>query len=189
MQEIWKDIEDYEGLYQVSDVGRVRSLDRYVHHSCGGKAKLKGIIKRLTPDKDGYLLVGLSGNGEKPTAGKVHRLVAISFIENPENKPTINHKDGDKSNNHKDNVEWATRSENTRHAIDSKLLKLEMPIIQLSLRGDFINEYKSLTNACDRTGANKSTVSMVCNNRRGRVTANGYKWIYKKDYNGIKNNG
>ncbi len=100
MKEIWKPIAGYNGLYQASNIGRVRRNGTILHNFLGTNK---------------YLNVDLYLNGEKKQH-RVHRLVAAAFIPNPENKPTVNHKDGDKQNNIVTNLEWATRSENILHS-------------------------------------------------------------------------
>jgi predicted XRE-type DNA-binding protein len=118
--EIWKDIKDFEGIYQVSNMGRVKSVGRLVNsgkgvHSFTIKEKILAVDYSAS-----YYRVTLSKNG-KIKRFSVHRLVASTFISNPENKPQVNHKDGDKLNNKLDNLEWVTVSENNRHAIDTGL--------------------------------------------------------------------
>ena len=108
MEEIWKDIEGYEGLYQISNLGRVKSFPRK-----GTQTKKEKILKEKR-DKKGYCFVSLNNVGAKPY--KIHRLVAQAFIPNLENKPQINHIDGDKTNNRIDNLEWCNNSENQIHA-------------------------------------------------------------------------
>lgn len=103
MEEIWKDIKDYEGLYQVSNLGRVRKL-----------LPTKTILLKLRLEK--YVRVSLRKNGIRKRFS-VHRLVAISFIPNPHNKPCVNHKDCNTSHNNVDNLEWCTYKENTAYAI------------------------------------------------------------------------
>ena len=106
--EEWRDIKDYEGFYQVSNFGRVKSLDRYIERN-GKPALLKGkIIKQAYTGRGrDYLFVGLSKNG-KVKLVNVHRLVAEAFIPNPDNLPQVNHKDENKSNNCVDNLEWCS---------------------------------------------------------------------------------
>lgn len=109
--EIWRDIDGYDGLYQVSNFGRVKSF----------KYKTPRILK-LTPYPNGYLRVDLHYNGAVKSAS-VHRLVAEAFIPNPDGKPEVNHINGDKTDNHVENLEWATRTENVQHALMSGLTK------------------------------------------------------------------
>lgn len=114
-KEIWKDIEGYEGLYQVSNLGKVRSL---VSH--WGNKLLVPRIKKAALNSKGYERVGLSKN-KRMIQIFVHRLVAIAFIPNPENKPCVNHIDGNHRNNCADNLEWCMQKENIKHAFDTKL--------------------------------------------------------------------
>lgn len=107
--EIWKNVEDYDGSYQVSDMGRVAS-----------KKLSDKIILKSSLDSDGYKQVVLSKNNIQKTI-KVHRLVALAFIDNPDNLPQINHLDGDKSNNKTDNLEWISISDNISHAFRTGL--------------------------------------------------------------------
>lgn len=118
-EEVWKDIAGYEGYYQVSDRGRVRSLDRIVLYK---KRKIKpgalrptgGCIRKLATTRGGYTKTILYKNG-RPKTYLVHRLVALAFIENPDNKPQVNHKDFNKLNCRADNLEWVTAKENTQY--------------------------------------------------------------------------
>lgn len=118
--EIWKDIKDYEGAYQVSNFGRVKSLDRAVNSRYGGKRKVEGVLLKFIPDKDNYSKVNLKKN-QKGKRYFVHRLVAAAFIDNKENKPQVNHINGLKKDNNIKNLEWVTLSENRRHAYDTGL--------------------------------------------------------------------
>lgn len=108
--EVWKDVKDYEGLYQVSNLGNVKSLERYAHTSNTRYNKHRLLRERILKpgkNKDGYSVVVL----RKDCKGKsyyIHRLVAEAFLPNPHNLPEINHKDENKENNHVDNLEWCT---------------------------------------------------------------------------------
>jgi len=115
--EIWRDIPGYESLYQVSDLGRIKSLKR---KDKLGRIK-KETIRKLVKDSRGYLRVGLYKNNKKKLE-IVHRLVGLVFIKNFKSKPCINHHDGDKINNRVYNLEWHTHSENTKHAYENGLM-------------------------------------------------------------------
>ena len=115
IKEIWKDVKGYEWIYKVSSYGRVKSLDRTVPQKDGKKKNIKGKILNPRKSKKGYLKAGLNLNG-KEKLYSIHRLVAIAFIPNPENKTEVNHKNGIKTDNRSSELEWATSSENNKHA-------------------------------------------------------------------------
>jgi hypothetical protein len=115
MKEIWKDIQGFEGKYQISSFGRVKSLARVLMRSNGAEMTIKERIIKTCKNPQGYVHAVLQ-NGKKTKHMSVHRLVCISFLPNPCNKEQVNHIDGNKENNHISNLEWATRSENERHA-------------------------------------------------------------------------
>ena len=119
--EVWKDIEGYEGLYQVSTCGNIKSLARIVHSEKRGDYKIKEKILKQSDTTTGYKKVELCKDNEKRKSFKVHRLVAQAFIPNPNNKPEVNHIDGNKINNNIDNLEWVTSSENSIHAYETGL--------------------------------------------------------------------
>lgn len=124
--EEWKTITDFP-KYQISSFGRVKSF----HQSKLGK------IRKLANHRQGYIEVILKSNSSKGKVFKVHRLVALHFISNPKNKSEVNHKDGNKRNNHIDNLIWATRNENQQHAFNTGL--------QIGLKGE-LNPASKLTN-------------------------------------------
>ena len=118
--EIWKAIPEYEGIYEISNTGIVRSLDRCVDVVNNGTATvlhIHGRIMKYRPDKYGYFRVSLTTKQGKHMLCGIHRLVAQAFIPNPDNKPTVNHIDGNKQNNNVENLEWATWQEQSDHAI------------------------------------------------------------------------
>lgn len=114
MKEVWKDVKGYEGLYQVSSLGRVKSVRRYEYTRWYG-----GELKSIRQGR--YLRTSLCKNGKLKTHN-IHRLVAEAFIPNPKNKPEVNHIDGNKENNNVNNLEWVTRKENAIHAYNMGLL-------------------------------------------------------------------
>ncbi len=120
MLEVWKDIVDYEGSYQVSNLGRIKSLYRKVRHKNNSLRTLKERILKPGKTTKGYMQVMLHKDG-KGKQSKVHRVVAIAFIKNTESKPQVNHINGIKTDNHVDNLEWCTQSENMVHSIENGL--------------------------------------------------------------------
>ena len=113
--EEWRPIEGYEGIYEISSFGRIKSLERLVKACWGSKQLIKSKIKKQSFDKDKYLDVRLNKEAVGVTK-KVHRLVALYFIDNPDNKPQVNHKKGIKTDNRKWQLEWSTSKENHAHA-------------------------------------------------------------------------
>lgn len=116
MKEIWKPIAEYKGYYEVSNLGRVRGLDRSVKHITGRTNRLKGKVLIPNRNKLGYKYQQLHKNASSKLIG-IHRLVCIAFLDNPKNHPLVNHKDSNPSNNHLDNLEWSTFSGNTLHSL------------------------------------------------------------------------
>ena len=122
--EVWKSVKDYEGIYEVSNYGNVKSLDHYCVNRLGTGKQTGRVLKQQKSNK-GYLRVTLSYNKKRFTTG-VHRLVALEFIPNTENKPQVNHVNGIKHDNRAENLEWCTNSENQIHAVKSKLIKYNL---------------------------------------------------------------
>ena len=166
--EIWKDIKGYEGLYQVSNLGRVKSLNGY-HR--------KEIILKLRNNLYGYLTIGLSKNNISKRY-KVHRLVAETFIPNPNNYEQVNHKDGNKLNNCIDNLEWCNRSYNMKHAYDNNLLECR-PVNQYDLKGNLIKKWKGSKYAMVELGIWNANIVNCCKGKR--KSAGGYIWKYAKE--------
>ena len=147
--EEWRPIAGYEGIYEVSNLGRVRSLDRYVVHKTIDKKNytrhIKGsILSPIINSKNKYLTVGLHDGGRR-IAAYVHRLVAETFIPNPYNMPEVNHKDEDKNNNKVDNLEWCDRAYNMNYgtAIKRTSAARSKPVEQLTLDGKHVAYFPS----------------------------------------------
>lgn len=119
--EIWKDIKGYEGLYQASSIGNVKSIGRYVNAKNNSKKYMKSIILKGVANDRGYYMVVLSKEGKKRKVF-VHRLIAETFIENPKNYTQVNHKDEDKTNNNINNLEWCSCKYNCNYGTRNKRL-------------------------------------------------------------------
>ena len=165
----------YEGFYQVSNLGRVRSLDRIVTQQGRGKVfhgNRKSKILKQHLQNCGYLLVWLSRQGRKKKALTVHRLVAESFVKNPYGYDFVNHKDGDKTNNNYENLEWCTKSQNCKHAYN--VLNHKPPncvAVRCKETGQCFN---SITEAAQVMNANKCAIGHVLSKRS--KTAGGFSW-------------
>lgn len=161
----WKKKTILNNEYYISEYGDVYSVKN-------------NIILHQFLDKNGYYYISFrSGKEEKKI--KIHRIVAETYIENPENKPQVNHKNGIKTKNHKSNLEWATASENTQHSFD---IGLQIPkyktVYQYDLNNNFIAKYKSLKEAAKITNTNINGIIAVCKKNK-RYTANNYVWKYE----------
>jgi len=122
MIELWKTIKDYEGYYEVSNMGNIRSIDRVINHPTKGAIKRKGRILKSAPNGKGYLTVMLCKNGVDRTL-VVHRIVANGWVKNTQNNPQVNHINGIKTDNRVENLEWCDNSYNMEHAINNGLFK------------------------------------------------------------------
>lgn len=177
MIEIWKDIPNYEGIYQISNYGNVRRLNKWDLNRREYYENIHNI--KLKPNTKGYLHVDLSKN-QNVKRRDVHRLVAEAFIPNPENKPEINHIDGNKQNNRADNLEWNTRSENLLH-LAYKLHYKVKPVLQYDLNGNFVKEWEGARIAAKKCGFSRSQIAATCIGKR--KSANNFLWRYKTNEN------
>ena len=183
--EVWKDIKDYEGFYQVSNLGNIRSLDRVVTTYQGPFIK-KGKPKSICNLTKGYKGVLLCKNGKQKTF-RVHRLVAEAFLPNPNNYPMINHKDEKKDNNmiwvnedgsidyNKSNLEWCDNKYNINYS-------WSISVYSVNLNTGEYRKYPSLTDAAEKTGIDKPSISMVLNNKRNKAGGCIWKHYNTDDY-------
>jgi len=199
MTEIWRDIKDYEGLYQVSNLGRVKSLERVVKNKNGYRVVRERIIK-TSNNNSGYETVSLVRKGKYKTY-LVHRLVAMTFpdlidwTEDAKGKPfeelQVNHKNEfEKTNNCVHNLEWCTANYNNNYGTHTERQrnkikgrfnnpKTSKPVLQYTLDGVFVAEYPSIMEAERQTKVNRSQIRNCCNNKSHCKSAGGYIWKYK----------
>lgn len=200
-QEFWKDVKGYEGLYKVSNLGRVKALERKITYSNGTEhtypEKLKSQVNSC-----GYLAVTLCKNGKHKQI-KVHRLVAEAFLPNNNNLPQVNHKDENKHNNNVENLEWCSAKYNckygsrikriTKNTDYSKMVahqnykehgkksseKMSYPVGQYSLDGKLVRHWKSAREVQKELGWDRSYIAKCC--RGVAETSHGYKWKYENN--------
>lgn len=183
---MWIPIKNFEGLYSINEKGEVLSHSRKVTLYNGGWYTTNERILKPYLTKKGYAAVDLGS-----ARFVVHRLVAQAFLPNPENKPQVNHIDGDKINNHVSNLEWVTNQENVQHAHDIGLIqmtekklqrlrdqneKLKKKVAQYTLNGELINIYESVRYVHNNTDYKQSSVSKAC--RGDLKTYKGFIWKY-----------
>lgn len=181
--ENWKQIDGYKPIYQVSDQGRIRSLARSTNDN-GGLFHRKERILKFSKSKLGYMLVYLyNENGKKKTI-PVHQIVARAFIPNPENKPEVDHKDGDKTNNAVDNLRWVTHKENCANPITArkqkeyigKKAKHKKTIAAYKLSGELVGVWPTITIAAKETNTCRHSISYAANGKY--KSANNLIWKY-----------
>ena len=177
MNEIWKDIKGYEGMYQVSNLGRVKSLEKTVAAKNGSKRTIRQRILKPKTERNGYLRVPLNSKG-KIKFFYVHRLVCKAFHENPKNKPEVNHINENKLDNRAYNLEWVTRKENCNHGThNERVAKAQSkPVGQYTRDGKLIKVWQSAMEVQRQLGFSQSPISAVA--RGKRKTAYGYIWKY-----------
>ena len=170
---MWKKFiyEGQETDYSVSTEGEVR------------KDTTNYILSQSS--QQDYKFVGLIINGKKKRM-RVHRMVALTFIDNPDNKPYVNHINGNRSDNNVENLEWVTPSENTQHAVDTGLFKSgrARAVVQYNLNGEQMATFESASEAARQTGGSQSKITMCC--RRQRDSANDYQWRYYDDIQDVQ---
>ena len=182
--EIWKDISGYEGLYQVSNMGNVKSLERTVWNNRGYYKTIQERILKGRKVSNGYLQVQLCQDG-KAKNYLVHRLVASAFLENPMGYTEVNHIDEDKTNNCAKNLEYCSRSYNMTYNGRAKKVgkkvaeKLSKPVIAIDKRTGLIIEFVSVHEASRQTGIDQGN---ICACLKGRYkSCGGFYWMYKNN--------
>lgn len=191
MKEVWKDIPGFEGMYQVSNMGRVKSLERKVR--CGNGMGVHIVPERIRKPytfvhlKSGlsyrYATVCLKKAGAKPVTRQVHRLVAEAFIPNPNGLSDVNHKDEDGLNNKVDNLEWLSHKDNCNYGTRNERCakssinhpSISKPILQVSLDGTIIKEFPSVAEAYRQTNVWPTDIRDCANHGRHK-TAGGFRW-------------
>lgn len=173
--EIWRDIKDYEGYYQVSNLGNVKSINRKIVLKNNKTMLIKERILKQSIGNNNYLIVSLfkNGNGHSFT---VHRLVAEAFIPNPDNLPEVNHKNENKTDNCVDNLEWCTSKYNCNYG--NKMISKIKSVAQYTKNNILINIFRSTCDAEKQTGISNSHISACCNGKYGFKSAGGYIWKY-----------
>ena len=170
---MWKKFiyEGQETDYSVSTEGEVR------------KDTTNYILSQSS--QQDYKFVGLIINGKQKRM-RVHRMVALTFIDNPDNKPYVNHINGNRSDNNVENLEWVTPSENTQHAVNTGLFKSgrARAVVQYNLNGEQMATFESASEAARQTGGSQSKITMCC--RRQRDSANDYQWRYYDDIQDVQ---
>ena len=170
--EIWRPVRDFEGLYEVSNLARVRSVDRSITAVYKGTIytrNLKGRILKQRKIHRGYCAITLQS-----ASYFIHRMVAEAFVPNPDNLPEVNHKDENKLNNCADNLEWCDRLYNVNYG--TGIQRREKSIEQLTMAGQHIAYYSSIIDAARQLGHDQSYITKAC--RGIRKSAYGYQWRY-----------
>lgn len=163
--EVWKDVEGYEGVYQISSFGNLKSLPRVRYGKNRSIVPVSGRVMKQKTSRCGYKVVHLRRD-EKSDHPSIHRLVAIAFISNPYNKETVNHIDGNKANNNVKNLEWATHSEQMNHAVKMDLLEVRgSPKFTKEFKQEIYNYYHShdvsLVGLCEMFGVSERTAGRI----------------------------
>ena len=192
INEIWRDIEGYNGLYQISNLGRVKSLEKKCL-SKNGKYRInkEKILKLYTNSKDGYIRVGLWKNN-KHHSFTLHKIVAQTFIDNYDNKPCIDHINGDRTDNRVENLRWVTHKENNNNPITKKRHSTNhpkvflgifgknnpssIPVLQFTIDGKLVRKWDCIRDIQRELGIDNTNISRCC--RGKQKTAGNFRWCY-----------
>lgn len=182
--EIWSQVKGYEGIYIISNLGRIKTVERVTSQN----RQISIYIKKQILNKDGYPQVILCNNGKVVTR-RTHRIMGETFLLNKHTKPCINHKNGIKTDNRIENLEWCTVQENTIHSYKTGLQIphagkkgkdniLSKTVSQFTLDWIFLKSYGAVREAERETGVSRHDISRVCKSNRTDFTAGGFKWKY-----------
>jgi len=184
--ETWKDVIGYEGIYMASSIGRIKKNSRI---GCFGNLIQEHFRRPVINGR--YTFINLNKHGVKKQY-LLHRIIAMSFIPNPINKPEVNHIDGNKLNNNIENLEWCTSSENQKHAYKTglqigtwigktgKMHPVSKGVVKLSFDGVEIDRYDSVRDAANSINIDESYISRCCKNKN--KTARGFYWGYSQAF-------
>jgi len=192
--EIWKPVAGHEGWYEVSNYGRIKSLHREIIRSDGQFQPYHEKILKQNTNSDGYKVIKLVKYSCNRISYKVHRLVALSFVDNPLSLPQVNHKKEIKSLNWADELEWMTLKDNCNYGTRNKRMretstngKLSKPIVQLTIEGEFVKRWESAHEA-RRNGFCNKQISKIVRNEVKNPNHKNYKWIFECDWLKTNNN-
>lgn len=192
MEEIWKDIKGYEGIYMISNLGRIMSLERRIRYGNNYRNVKRKIMNPRRKGKDNPYLTIILYKDKNSKTYHVHRIVALHFVSGYFEGADVNHKDGNKSNNISTNLEWCTRSENILHS--RRILKNvfgfqkgnpgpgKVKVVQLTTEGQFIKEWGSIIEAANAVGVKESNIRQCMYDKRHWRRSKGYKWVRADDY-------
>jgi NUMOD4 motif/HNH endonuclease len=194
ISESWKPVLGYEGRYEVSSYGRVKVLSRIVTRQSGAYAMKAKLFKLVMSRNEGYFKVSFQVNMARRTFW-VHRLVATAFLPNPHNLPCVNHKDGNKTNNHTSNLEWCTYKENIAHGLLTGIYNYEKmkeclamsnmnkkSVLQFDISGqNYIRTWESAASAARHLGVNFRGISSSC--RGISKSYGGFIWKFNEQEN------
>lgn len=188
-KEIWRPVKGYEGVYEVSNLGRVKGVERFCRGRHDGLKPVHEKILTTDVSNCGYLRVRLYLYGKSKRL-YVHRIVAEAFIPNPDGLPQVNHKDENKKNNSVNNLEWCTASYNMNYGSCIERLLVNQPhrmeIYQYTIDGRFVAHYRSTNEAGRMTGIRPTEIRDCVKGRQG--SAHGYKWYYEKQQENEREN-